>query len=337
LSCDDGNVCTANVCQAGVCGVDSNLDGVSCVDAVECTDNVCQAGVCGVVNDSSCLVRPDCGSVMCTLDGCVYSSCSLPDPVLYLPFDGNTNDSGVFVRDVVSVGGGVSSFVDGYLNESAVFSGGYLGAGSWDVVGDELTLAAWVDPDSVDGCGARILSKADGSADVDHFFMLGFCEGQLRSRVQTSGGVVTLFGGTVSADEGWFHAAVTYDGSVVKLFKNGVEVASTSLSGELLVDSSVEVLVGANFGGYGLFDGLIDELYVFNVSLSEGEINDLKNSGVVIPSPINRFDLDGDGHVDVGDLLELMSVFDSDSVFGDFNEDNQVNILDVIILIKHFD
>jgi len=258
-------------------------------------------------------------------------------PVLYLPFDGNVSDLGGFSRDVVFVDGGVS-FVDGLLGEAASFSGGYLDSGLWDVFGDELTLAAWVDPDSVSGCGSRILSKAVGVNPENHFFMLGFCDGELRTRVHTSGGVVTLFGGVVSADDGWFHAAVTYDGFVVRLFKDGVEVSSSHLSGDLLFDSSVPVLVGDNHGvgGTSLFDGFIDELYVFDVALSEGEINDLKNSGLLVSSP-NIFDIDGVDGVDLGDLFVFAEYFGSSSIIADFNKDDKVNILDAIMLINNFE
>ena len=55
----------------------------------------------------------------------------------------------------------------------------YVDVGTFDVTGSGLTLAAWIYSDDLANCIAndcRILSKATGTAENDHYFMLSTIE-----------------------------------------------------------------------------------------------------------------------------------------------------------------
>jgi len=69
----------------------------------------------------------------------------------------------------------------------------------------------------------------------------------------------------------WYHVAVTYDGANLKAFVDGVVGSSQALAGKTL-DSVGDLYIGADNtpGNYML--GQIDELLMFNVALSETEI-----------------------------------------------------------------
>src|SRR2546421_8014634 len=78
----------------------------------------------------------------------------------------------------------------------------------------------------------------------------------------------------------WTHLAVTYDGTTLSLFRNGVLVASRPGSGPVAaapgaVASSTSTLqIGASqFGEY--FNGLIDEVRVYDRALSPSDVQAL--------------------------------------------------------------
>jgi len=82
----------------------------------------------------------------------------------------------------------------------------------------------------------------------------------------------------------WTHLAVTYDGTMMKLYVNGVQVASKAASGTIETNSN-PLRIGGNvpYGQY--FEGMIDEVRVYNRALSATEIiNDLS-------APVMDFDL----------------------------------------------
>jgi hypothetical protein len=75
------------------------------------------------------------------------------------------------------------------------------------------------------------------------------------------------------------HVALTYDGNVARLYANGVEVANTLVSGNL--KTSTELLIGERlqFGGQLRFNGVIDEVEVFNRALAAQEIKAIFDAG----------------------------------------------------------
>ena len=73
----------------------------------------------------------------------------------------------------------------------------------------------------------------------------------------------------------WYHAAFTYDGSTVRVYLDGKQKASESYAG-VLNTTSAPLLIGAVGGpGNSGFDGLIDEVMVFDRALSAGEVAQL--------------------------------------------------------------
>jgi hypothetical protein len=65
--------------------------------------------------------------------------------------------------------------------------------------------------------------------------------------------------------------ALTYNGTLVQLYVNGLPVASTGASGVVQTTSSPLWIGGNNpYGEY--FQGLIDEVRIYNRALSQAEI-----------------------------------------------------------------
>ena len=69
----------------------------------------------------------------------------------------------------------------------------------------------------------------------------------------------------------WTHVALTYNGSQLRLYVNGVQVASGAASGAIQSSTS-PLWIGGNqpYGEY--FKGLIDDVRVYNRALTPAEI-----------------------------------------------------------------
>jgi len=161
----------------------------------------------------------------------------------------------------------------------------YVDVGTLDVSGSALTLAAWIYSRDLANCVAndcRILSKTTGTAESDHFFMLSTIESgantRLRFRLKTDGTTSTLIASSGNLPENtWVHAAAVYDGADMLLYLNGAQVGSTGKSGSLSTNSGVSVWIGGNppEGSARPWDGLLDEVRIYDRALSAGEIQAL--------------------------------------------------------------
>jgi hypothetical protein len=79
---------------------------------------------------------------------------------------------------------------------------------------------------------------------------------------------------TINADE-WHHLAAVYNGSVLQLYIDGKLDASQPWTGGIGKNDS-DVLIGENAQQSGrFFNGLIDDVRIYNHALSESEIKAL--------------------------------------------------------------
>jgi hypothetical protein len=69
----------------------------------------------------------------------------------------------------------------------------------------------------------------------------------------------------------WTHLAATYDGSALRLYVNGVQVASESRTGTIAT-STGPLRIGGNSVSNGFFNGLIDEVRIYKRALTAAEI-----------------------------------------------------------------
>jgi VCBS repeat-containing protein len=214
-----------------------------------------------------------------------------PDLLVALPLDegsgsvaGDISGNG---NDGVLVGGASFEANSGNGSAFAVRLDGVddsVDLGFLDVNGSGLTLATWFNGDSFPGSSndPRLISKATGVAADDHVFMLSTiksgAEVRLRARVRVGGATTTLIADTGAISTGqWYHAAVTHDGSTLRLYLDGNEVGSTALSGSVDIDPSVAVAVGSQPVGAGgrYFDGLLDDVHILQRALNASELSAL--------------------------------------------------------------
>ena len=190
-------------------------------------------------------------------------------------FDGNTGD-GTW-RDGVEA----PTYLAGKVGQALSFDGvdDAVDLGPLDVPsGDGLTIAFWFKADDFGTTDARFLSKADGQFDEDHYWMVSTLNStKLRFRMRAGGKTTNLISdaGTIEAGV-WTHVVARYDGSTMKIFKDGVEVASVAKSGALDASGTVDAAIGNQpttaTGGARPFDGLIDEMRIYPRALTATEI-----------------------------------------------------------------
>jgi len=151
-----------------------------------------------------------------------------------------------------------------------------------------LTLSLWMNADDFDTYDARLLSKATGYQDQEHFWMLStFSSKSVRFRLKADGSTSTLISKDGVLQTGrWHHVAATYDGQQMRIYVDGQQVASQSKTGIVDANSTVPASLGNQPQGSRAFDGLIDDVRIYRRALSTTEIQtDLQTALNESPTP----------------------------------------------------
>jgi hypothetical protein len=153
----------------------------------------------------------------------------------------------------------------------------FIAVPNMDVTGTGLTIAGWVKsssfPASLD---QRFLSKSTDTAEQSHYWMLGQTnngQNRLRFRLKAGGTTTTLIASSGNLPlNTWYHVAATYDGTMMRLYLDGVEVGAVQKSGTLAASAAVPVNIGRSPDGSNPMHGAIDDLRVYGRALSASEI-----------------------------------------------------------------
>jgi len=155
---------------------------------------------------------------------------------------------------------------------------------------DAITMMAWVK--TKDNRSAKIFEKGDWDGHglgMDKW--LGW-QVSLRMADNTSNNM--NWGAGLPMLNTWYHLAMTYDGTVMKMYVNGQLKNSKALTGKLAVTTR-NLCIGSNDGIQKFFNGSIDEVKIFGKALDQTEIQTHFNNKVV------SSDKDGDGVTDMED------------------------------------
>jgi len=149
----------------------------------------------------------------------------------------------------------------------------------------EITLAAWIRPD---GTSEHMNIIAHGMhVDPNQEIIFRIRDGNYQVGVWD--GSDHLASSVIPAGDlgsgNWVHLAGTYDGTIWRLYRNGVELSSaTDPKGALLV--SADWAIGANGSGSdSFFKGGIDEPRIYSEALTASDISDLMNETRTCPHP----------------------------------------------------
>lgn len=171
-----------------------------------------------------------------------------------------------------------------------------LNVGAINVTGNQMSIALWIKPNDLSGNhDYRLISKASGMYEQDHDWMISTYNGnQIRLRLKAGGSTTTMIANNANLQVGqWAHVVATYDGSTMRLYKDGQQLASQSKSGTIGTSTN-NVLIGANPNNYEVFNGTIDEVYVFPSVLTTAQITQLLNATNNIPPVVQNISLTTD-------------------------------------------
>jgi hypothetical protein len=170
-------------------------------------------------------------------------------------------------------------------NSKLLFDGNndYVNLGSLDVPGNALTLAGKVESQKLENCNARdcrIISKAVGTAEQDHYWMLSTIKvgnkTRLRFRLKTNGSTRTLIASSGDLTKGIpFHVAATYDGNTMRLYKDGQEVGNLPKTGNIDNNSSAQTWIGSNpnVADSRPWKGMISDVRIYKKALTVAEVD----------------------------------------------------------------
>jgi hypothetical protein len=196
---------------------------------------------------------------------------------------GNANDGTIL--------SGAARNTNGRLGDAIEFNGGtsHVDLGPIDVSGSAMSIALWLKPDDFDVADARLVSKSTGTAEQDSYWMLSTIQGPMpRFRVKTGvGGTTTLTptfnNNSVLWPGRWTHVAGTYDGANMRIYVNGVLVATAAKTGTLTTNNVADAWIGRDPAGTGAFDGILDEVRLYDHALTVNEIVSLMSAPAAPP------------------------------------------------------
>ena len=132
-----------------------------------------------------------------------------------------------------------------------------------------MTIEAWVRPSSVSGWRA-VVQKMQGFDGMAYTLYAGSPTDMAAAHINTGSTMRAPSTAPLGLNV-WTHLAMTYDGATVRLFVGGVQVASLAAPGSMVVTTGV-LRIGGNGPAGGYFQGLIDDLRIYNRALSAAEI-----------------------------------------------------------------
>jgi hypothetical protein len=217
--------------------------------------------------------------------------CLAPAPglVSWWPGDGNS-------KDIVGKNHGTLINSASYVNDGLVGPAFNFGGSGFVEVPDSsslnsasaLTLNTWVRVSNLPVTFMDIIGKDTEGVGGARSYLLNVARvgGQVYFRAHlttTNSGFKYITGSTSVTVGTWYHIAMTYDGAALRLFVNGIEDASTPVTGMIVSNDGPFRIGGGAPPGQAqyFFDGWIDEVQLHDVALSASDIQAIYEYGVL--------------------------------------------------------
>jgi hypothetical protein len=146
-----------------------------------------------------------------------------------------------------------------------------------------LTEAAWFNLDALPASGELmdILSKiaSSNSGYSAGLYNNGGTMSVMCTVVTAENGFVQLLAPAGLSANTWYHAACSYDGAKIHAFFNGSEIGSVAQNGTILHTTNTLHVGDRNDTGESKLRGKIDDVRVYSVALSVGDVQYVYNGG----------------------------------------------------------
>ena len=144
-----------------------------------------------------------------------------------------------------------------------------------------LTLSTWI---YINGSGTgslpTIYSSSKTSNGISGGIALAYTSNKIRFYLDTTGSSGWVFAesnSTMSTGQ-WYHLVGTWDGSTVTLYIDGTAQSTTASASTIGYNTGFPATIGRYSTNY--FQGLVDEVALFDSALSSSNITAIYNSGV---------------------------------------------------------
>ncbi len=226
-----------------------------------------------------------CVAVALVLAGTAAGEVSRNGLVAEYHFDGDAKDSSGNGNDGIIYG---ATFIDGKFGKALSFDGannyvnvaGVWGGTSWK----EATIEAWVSTKTTSGDFQAIVSST--SADFVHLQLNSW--GNIAIFTDKIKPYIALPIISQKPTGVWRRVAISIKSGNTKLYENGVEVGSDSGTFSYIIPA-MELHIGNGYQNGRFFNGLIDEVRVYNRALSAEEIKTNYEVGLTstpTPTPV---------------------------------------------------
>lgn len=182
---------------------------------------------------------------------------------------------------------------------------------SLDITGD-ITIEAWINTYTTTPFVQDIVEKrSDGGQNWDDFSFYIRSNDELSFHTSMMGAATIYETSNLNLKtHTWYHVAATYNSTTLKIYCNGLEVLSENDASGIAVNS-YETWIGNNDYIDEYFNGMIDEVRIYNRTLTEGEINaHYERRKFTLQPPMVNLGIEGLGYIAYG--VYISSVNDTD-------------------------
>jgi len=216
---------------------------------------------------------------------------------LYMPMNGNANDASGNGSDGVVNGATLTTDRHGNADSAYSFEDDYIevpDSNGLDFT-NEFTIGVWVNPDvqsdDIPTNGGMIISK-----EASYEFALTAGNSKIRYALKNSpSNWKWMNTGIVAPLNQWTFLTMSYDGSLFKLYKDGILEYQRSESGNIS-PTDAPLGIGARYAGplidfpsywVSRFNGLIDDVSLYRRTLTDAEVQNLYDSSKPVTTGCN--------------------------------------------------
>ena len=137
-----------------------------------------------------------------------------------------------------------------------------------------MTISLWLKPSHMGGM-RYVLSRAlPDLTKIDYTLMIHY-EGNIELEIgQNDANSVSLLSNAIIPLEQWSHAAITLNGSIASIYINGQ--LDCNIDYEYRIpNQDYNLIIGANQDKTSGYNGLLDDIHIFNRALNQQQIQAL--------------------------------------------------------------
>ena len=198
--------------------------------------------------------------------------------VLYLPFDEGTGDT---VGDLSEAGNngvisGAQWVNDGKIGPALMFTSGDFveipHSASLSIT-EQITVMAWTNMNAGASGEMAIVSKGRWAANDLPYELTQDPNGVIYWQFYDDGGRDSCCPSSPPVEE-WHHIAGTYDGKIFRCYIDGELAQEWGYAGTMPENEASVTIGRRSIGGGTLFNGMIDEVAIFNRALTADEVQE---------------------------------------------------------------